>query len=101
VVERWEAKYVWLSLARVALFTRFECNCGSCTTAFSHWMLKQQHRTTRATTRYVRETAEISKETLPQETYETHMAFQVRKTPFCLDCLDFRNPGMTAFIVES
>ena len=88
-------KHDWQATAAVALFEKHKCTgCGRSQTIFRQLMLKQQHRTFPATTRW-QQVDEIADSELPRE-------IQVEKweTGMCTNCagefgFDFRQVAVS------
>lgn len=78
-IRAWETKYEYTPEANVALFTQYECACGSRKTVFTALLERQRHKVMQTTRRWL--PAEAAKADLPNETALTRKAI-----PVCWDC---------------
>jgi len=84
-IRNWENRYLWVTVSKVAIFTKFICSCGAEASFFSHLMVHQTMRGKTAT-RYVRMTKDVGAETLPNSIEMSAVGFQIVHTPFCGAC---------------
>ena len=78
-IKRWELAKEWLPVANVALFRRYECDCGYHSTLFEGLMLEQRHRADTHANRWT--TQETSQAALPNKT-----AIRKSYVPLCQRC---------------
>lgn len=88
-IRRWELAHEWRAVANVALFERYECQCGRHQTIFRQLMTRQQHRHLRDSQRW--QQADSALTDLPNE-----VVVQKWQTPMCPACssqvgFEFRN----------
>lgn len=83
----WEARHVWQTIGRTAVFIRHACTCGECHTVFSHWMLHQRHREVGTRERHIRASAEVMDETCRETApLKPKVGFQERNVEMCAVC---------------
>jgi hypothetical protein len=88
-------EFEWTTISHLAMMSVFQCSrCGDEVVAFSHYMLRQTHRTSRIT-RFVAATPVILAETLPGALGKPdEVGFQIKTVPHCTKCLQVDFSGI-------
>ena len=88
-------EFEWTTISHLVMMSVFQCSrCGDEVVAFSHYMLRQAHRTSKIT-RFVAATPVVLAETLPGALGKPdEVGFQVKTVPHCAKCLQVDFSGI-------